>query len=481
MRTNSEKDPLLGTTEDLKEEARSKLTWRHATLLPSVLMIMFGTAVYSYVLSEWTQYKIKTDFFPNTTQAKDVSCGTQNKTDPNYVKYHHVQQQAASWSIAYVLAEYVPAFFVQLVLPSYSDSYGRKFLFILSVLGLSIKATTVMLTIQFEESFWYIVGANIVEGFTGASFGLFSAMFSFTADITTANSQRSTAIVLIEALSMVGYIVGSFLSGYFVQTMNLGFFHTSIIATGCTIMGSVLILLLPETLPKNKRTAPKPVLSMIKRMFDFYISKDFKGQRLSYILLILAFFFFSLSSMNRSSMETLYFLGQPFCWGPSKIGVFMLCRHGAQCILGLGSVKLMQRYMSDEVVSIISLISNTVSLVVEAFAVSFIVIIMVPITGMFSFLVIPVLRGMLSTMTSPDKQGAVFASVALIEVVSNILASLSQNELYSFTMSFMNGFVFLLMAFCSLITLFFLLGYRCTKHKVVQYKHIQQDDSSPDC
>lgn len=463
MGDNIDNEPLLADSGDEKQREAIKVTWRHGVILPSLFFAVFGASLYSYVVSEWTQNKIKTENFPNATIEKANSCESQNKSDPSYIKYEHVQQQTAYWSLLFTLAEYIPMLLVQFVLPSYSDTYGRKFLFILTYLSLCLKAVTITLVLHFEASLWYIFGANIVAGLMGGSFCLFSATFSFTADLTSAKNQRSTAIVLIEAVVMVGFVLGSFLVGYLIETWKFGFYNTSLLASCLCALGFVLIIILPESLPKDKRTMKKSVISTVTRMFEFYFSKDFAGQRTSYILLLLAFFFFSISGMNRSSMETLYFLGQPFCWGPSKIGLFTFARNGAQSVLGLGSVKLLQRCVSDSTVSIISTFSCTTSLIVEAFARSSVTIYMVPVTGMFSFLVIPMIRGMMSSMTSADRQGAVFASVAVIEVTSNLLASTSQNVIYSFTMSFMNGFVFLLMAFFSMATTCLLIAYSCRK------------------
>ncbi|KAH3862283.1 hypothetical protein DPMN_025249 [Dreissena polymorpha] len=178
----------------------------------------------------------------------------------------------------------------------------------------------------------------------------------------------------------------------------------------------------------------------IKRVTSFYVSKEMKGQRARYILLTLSFSFATLTSLNRSDIETLYFLGQPFCWGPSKIGLFMTACSAAQSIVGLGSLRLLQVCLSNPVIAIISTVSLTISYIIEGLAESTLVIYFVPISGIFSFLMVPMIRGMMSNITPADKQGAMFAGVAVFEVISSLVGSIAFNGVYSLTMTFMNGF-----------------------------------------
>lgn len=454
-----------------------KPTWKHGLILPSVFFALFGSSIFSYIVNEWTQHVIKTNLFPNESLAQSVSCGVENKSDPVYVNYKHVQQQSADWSMSYTVAENIPALFLQLILPSYSDAYGRKFLLILTTLSLVLKATIVSLVVYFAASFWYIVAANILEGLMGGPFALFSATFSFVADITSSGKKRSTVIVFVETSLMLASVLGSYLCGYFIENANLGFFYTSLMASISCTVGFVIIVLLPESLPKWKRTRPKSVTTTVRRISDFYVSKDFQGKRLSYILLLLGFFFTTLGGMNRSTMETIYFLGQPFCWDPSKISIFMLARHGAQSIVGVGLVPLLLKCISNEIISIISAASSTISFIIEAFAQTSLMIYMVPVTGMFSVLVIPMIRSIMSSMTSQDKQGAIFASIATIEVLSAIFASLTENETYSYTMSFMHGFVFIIMAIFSAVSMVMLIAYRCTRPSIlITQLHVQSEN-----
>lgn len=459
----TENDTLLSKKDRSQEcTVDFKPNWRHALIMPACFFAAFGGQLCLFVSYEWTHDQVAKEYFGNTTN-NISTCRPANKSDTEYAKYQTVQGQSAKWLTIYSVSELIPVILVQLVLPSYTDTYGRKFLLILTMFGACVKSVAITLTVHFEASFWYLVAGLTVCGMTGTFFALLSAAFSFIADITFSQQYRTAAIVVLEAMLLISSVAASFLSGYFIETIKLGFYYTSLIGTGLGVLGLVLIFFTPESLPKQRRSSHKPICATIKRMVDFYISSEFKGQRKAYILLLLAFSFGIVAGINRQSMETLYFLGQPFCWGPSKIGVFSMVRTGAQTLLGLGSVRFLQICLSDVAIAILSTVSTAISYMIEAFATTTLMIYMVPVAGMFSFLVTPMTRSLMSSMTSPDKQGAMFAGVATIEVISTLVASLSQNTIYSFTVSFMNGFVFIILAILAVINMVFLCIYQCTK------------------
>lgn len=434
---------------------------RYGLILPTIFFVMFGSQLGTLVLSEWTQSEIyKEKFSPQNTSGDMSHCNVQNKSDPQYDLYEEVQQETAKWTMVYSFAELVPAACLQVILTSYTDAYGRKFLLYLAILGACVKGLVLTLVVQFEASFWFITGACIISGFTGSLFTLFSASSSIVADITTSGDQRTLGLVTTESMIFLATISSSFLSGYLIDNSNIGFAFTSLIAVSlcaCTFLFAVFV---PESLPKEKQCRPKPICQTLKKITDFYISDNFKGKRAAYILLQLSFGMAILCGVNRNNLETLYLLGRPLCWNPSKIGVYLMVRSFFQGIFGLLFLKLFQRCISDTVVAIMSTVSTSVSYVVEAFAKTTLVIYMVPAAGAFSFLVAPMTQGLMSSMTPAEKQGSMFAGLMTMAVLSTLLGTLTQNSIYSATVSIMNGFVFLILAVLSLINMIMLVAYK---------------------
>lgn len=432
--------------EDRESDGQS-IPWRYAWIFPSIFLLHFGLGINSFVLTEWTHYKIRTEYFPNAVSVTNFSaCSSTNYSDPSYVSYKSIQTETARWTLYYSLAAHIPNIFASMIVPTYMDTYGRKYLFIVAAGGMGLKLCVTSVVINFNLSLFVIVVVSVLEGMTGSNYSLLSAVFSYVADVMHDGKKRVLGIVIIESSFMLNTIFSGLLAGKMVEALN--FKHTSIICASITLAGFFLIVfVLPESLSKANRKSSQSVLSALKAMSQFYFGREFKEKRLRYILLILSFAFAILGGMQRASIETIYFLGKPFCWSPAEIGYFSLARHASLCIIGMGSVKLMQLIISNQAIAVISTISHTASFIVEGLASSTVAIYMVPLVGVFGFLMMPMLRGIISAMTPADKQGAVFASIATMESICSLFASLMGNEIYTATLSFMNGFVFLEMAF----------------------------------
>ena len=451
-----EKAEKMQANDHEKTEPRPEC--RHYIMLIALFGILYAGVLNGFVMNEWTQKVIRNQYFPNHTKSfSGCSAVNSTETDEDYKK---VQKVTAQWQMIFSLAENIPTALVTLVLPSYTDSNGRKFLIIFSTAGMTAKSVIITSSVYFEGSLWYLFASNIVVGCTGSIFSLFSASFSMVADLTHTENERTIGIVVTDVFLLFSIVAASYCSGLFVETLELNFFKTSMIASAISVVVLLLTFVVKESHPSHKRNKRGSVLNTIKRMTDFYISKEFKGRRKAYIFLLLSFGMATIAGINRGSMETLYFLGKPFCWGPSKIGTFSTVRNAAQAFVGLCSVRVFQMCFSNATIGIISTLSNAMSYIIEGFATTTLMIYMVPLSGMFSFLVIPMIRSLMSSITTVDKQGAVFASVATIEVICTLAANLSQNAVYSVTMSFMNGFVFLMCAVISIINMLFMVGFK---------------------
>jgi len=451
--------------EKTNEENVLNRNWISLLLILALFQAMFGTILCAYIQNEWTQSIVKAEYFPNMTEHSSV-CDNENGTEEHSEGYKQVQQVTARWQLTYSMAETVPTFFTQLVLPSYTDAYGRKFLLILSATGTWIKLTILSLTIYFEGSFWFVCASHVLSGLAGSAFGILAASFSMVSDITPAGAKRTMPIVIMESAVMLALVIASFSAGFFVETIDLGFFYTSLIGTCTCTLALLLALIIPETLSKQRRSEQLSILKTFKRITDLYISSaNSKDKRKIYILLLVAFGFATLNGVNRMSLETIYFLGKPFCWGPAKIGTFSMVRSASQTLAGLGSIKLLQKFLSSESIGILSTLSNAASYIVEAFATTTVTIYMVPLAAVFSILVMPMVRTLMSAMTSVNQQGAMYASMTCVEVACTMIAAFTQNAVYSFTLSFMSGFVFLMLAVFSLINTVLMIIIRYMKQK----------------
>ncbi|XP_045213863.2 solute carrier family 46 member 3-like [Mercenaria mercenaria] len=459
-----EEKSLIQQTDKITKKDNS-IPLKYATIIPAVFLLSLGGDIHTYVVNEWTQYTIRTDKFPNMSSVHNFSaCSDTNHSDENYKHYKIVQQKSAMWLAMYNTAHHVPMIFANMILPSITDARGRRFLFVITSLGMLTRYCLLPVIIYFKLSFLFVVAAYGLDGLTGSSYALYSTVFSYIADITTGDNRRVRGIVVIEVVLVVKSVLSSILSGYFIDTWKIEYLYTGVISAFIAFTGFfTFAFLVPESLNEKCQQKSKSLLATLKRSTEFYYSTEFKGMRSCYILLLLCFMFAELSDMNRSTLETLYFLGQPFCWGPSQIGVYLMVRHASKGVVGLFILIVFQRFMSNQAICTMSTLSNAASYIVEAFAMTNLMIYMVPVAGMLSFLMIPMIRALMSTMTDNTTQGALFASMALIEVICSIISSYLENGIYAVTFSFMNGFVFLVLACFSMIDFTLLIAYCCVK------------------
>lgn len=457
------------SNEKKSSEERVNLIWRNFLLLPVIFGVMFSMVMVGFVQNEWTQHVLRKEYFPNKTTefsgCQDSSSTNSSEQIDKQIdeKYATVQRLTAKWQMIFTLSESIPIAITQLILPSYTDTYGRKFLLILATAAMALRVIGMCLTIYFEASFWFIVATCVLVGMSGSGFSLLSAAFSMVSDVTPGQKYRTVGIVVTEGTVMTSVVLSSFFSGFFTETIGLGYFYTTVITSCIVTVALLLTLIIPETLLKEKRVESQSVIKTLKRITDFYLSSSFKGKRTVYVLLLIGFGFATINGINRGSLEILYLLGQPFCWGPSKISVFSSVRSGAQTFIGIGILKFLQKCFSNEAIGILSTLSNAASYIIEAFARDTLTIYFVPVAGIFSFLVVPMIRTLLSTMTPVEMQGAMYSNISTLEVVCTLIANLSQNAVYSVTITFMNGFVFIMLAVLSIMNMIILVAVKCVK------------------
>ncbi|XP_060573448.1 lysosomal proton-coupled steroid conjugate and bile acid symporter SLC46A3-like [Ruditapes philippinarum] len=463
----SDEERSLIQQTDVHTKKDNSIKLKYVMIIPAVLFLLVGGGIQTYVINEWTQYRIRTENFPNMSSVHNFSaCSHSNHSDETYKHYKIVQQKSALWLAIYTTAHHIPMIFANIILPTLTDTRGRRFLFVITSLGMLFRYCMITIVIYFKLSFMFVAAAYALDGLTGSSYALYSSVFSYVADITTGDNQRVQGIVLMEIVIVISTVLSSLFSGYFIDTWNFGFFNTGLISIFIAYVGFfIFAFLVPESLNETyqKKSKSKSILATVKRSTQFYYSAEFKGKRTCYILLLLCFIFAELSETNRSTLETLYFLGQPFCWGPSQIGVFSMVRHASKGIIGLSVLHVFQRFMSNQVIAAISTLSTAGSYMIEAFATSTVMIYMVPVVGVLAVLLIPMIRGIMSAMTDNDKQGALFSSLSSIQVICNLISSYTANGIYAATFSFMNGFVFLVLASFCMIDFTLLLVYCCVK------------------
>ena len=345
------------------DETLSPKTLRHWLIVPICLLYFGGFLTASFTIQQFVYRKIQQDQYPNVTFNSSVPVCEVNESDPNYNLQTKVQQKSALWMLYLGLASGIPAIFSNLILGSYTDRFGRKYLFFLASAGSFTSLMINAIGIYVDLPLYGFIPSFILDGLTGSGYVIILVSFSYIADITQAGPNRTFRITIIEFSVGLGSAGFSVLAGYLVQ--NMSFFLSMVIAAVLIALTILLVVLLPESFPEEKRTSSSTTpCSNVFTAFKFFFGRSNAGKRWMYNLLILAFLF---SRLQSNSVETLYQLNNPFCWDPEQISWYMAVS-SALLLVGVIVVKPLQRVFSDEGIAVLGCVSAIASYTIEGLA-----------------------------------------------------------------------------------------------------------------
>ncbi|XP_045187575.2 solute carrier family 46 member 3-like [Mercenaria mercenaria] len=472
----SEKKPIEGDAgNNLMLPPNQVITRCHFLVWP--VAFLFVTAYY-FTFTAFGQYvyiKLQNENFPGIRVNKTTAYCEVNTSSINFKIQEDVQQKAATWGIYFYLSGGLTSIVANFIMGAYTDRFGRKFLFILPCIGTIVRTSLAMVGIYYDLPLPYYIAGYFIEGCTGQIFNIFQITYIYAADITENGKSRSVGIIIVELAIGIGIVAPTLAVGFILEETN-SFLVPFYISLGILVLTLFLMFLLPETYPKAIRSQRRYTSKFenLKDAVDLYFSKKNSGRRWMYIVSILVFSFTVYNALGRTAMEGLFLLNYPLCWNPTKIGVFGSMRVAFQQIVGMACVKLFHLCMNDEMIIIIGCISYAASFVLEAYATNDLMMYLVAIVGTFGLLTIPMIRSILSQMTSPQKQGAVFASISAVETAVNCIGALSANSVYIATVKIQRGFTFILFAGFSVISMIlmiiFMIGTRGSKNRIYNGK-----------
>lgn len=223
-------------------------------------------------------------------------------------KYVPAQEVAVAMSgLVSVFA--VCTFLAAPVFGALSDRYGRKIILLVSLLGSAIG----YVLLGFGGALWILFLGRIIDGLTA---GNQSALFAYITD-STQPEERGKWFGYIGGAIGLGFMIGPVIGGLFgSESITLPFFITA----GITVVSMCcILLLLPESLPKEKRTTHLT----LKSFNTFFHFKEVFSVRDARLLLIMGAFFYV--GLNIWQFNASIFFKDVFNWGPSFIGgIFVL-------------------------------------------------------------------------------------------------------------------------------------------------------------
>ncbi|XP_061174310.1 proton-coupled folate transporter-like [Saccostrea echinata] len=448
----------------MKSEIREDYLRIFVPLCAANFCLFFSIVMCTYTASEYghdTFWNLK---FPNRTASNstDKSLCDTNTSSQGYKDEQIVQKTVARWNVYISIAQGVPLVLSSVIFSPLSDSIGRRPFLFLGSFGAGIKQLLMTLAIVFQWNVYLFIPFTLIEGLCGSWVAQLAVAMSVVSDLTTAGKSRSYLIAVFSFVFGVGFSLGTFVSGYVV--MLLGYDYSMAVSSGMSAVAFIIAYFIPETISVQQRQSSRfSCMGNFKNILRFYLKNDpddLSSTRWKYNTAILSFIFIMMSKLGIFAVETFYLLNSPFCFNPETISIFETAKTCLSEIIILVGIRLMQQYLPDETIALFGTISSIGYCVLFGMASSNIYLYIGAAVGTMGMSSIPMIRGVMSKMTPPHKQGTLFGSLAIVENICNLTGSVLGGAIYSETVSFYRGTVYLVFAgfaFLALILLIFLM------------------------
>uniref|UniRef100_A0A8B9PS00 Lysosomal proton-coupled steroid conjugate and bile acid symporter SLC46A3 n=1 Tax=Apteryx owenii TaxID=8824 RepID=A0A8B9PS00_APTOW len=433
---------------------------------PVIFIYTFASSLTSPLAQQFIYRRLWEEEYNSTfTSDGNINHCEQNKSNPTYIKQKEVQEKASLFNMQLDLSGAIPSLIVAFVIVANGDRQGRKRSLVLPSVGALI--TNIFLTMMsyFSLSLSILYGVAFITGLFGSMATFLGGGFAFIADLCHDEKQKTTRIAVVDLI--FGFVSGlaGLSSGYFIK--GVGFTWTFVTASLLHAINIIYIIFcLEDTVGVSEFQQQDPVSckEVLKETFSgvymLFKTAPFK-KRILIIVLLFTFMTYLFAMFGGSSLFTLYELDEPLCWNEVYIGYGAAAFTSISLTSFLG-VYLFSKCLKDIYIVFIGIFSYIGGMVMAAFAKTTLLMFLVRVPSLLCFMPIPVLRSMLSKVVLASEQGAVFACIACLEVVTGTISLSVFNSLYAATVAWFSGFSFLLSAGLCLIPLSVLCWLLCT-------------------
>ncbi|KAH0625081.1 hypothetical protein JD844_033162 [Phrynosoma platyrhinos] len=358
-----------------------------------------------------------------------------NQSDPTYLKQKEIQENASLLATKMGLSEAIPSILVAFVLVANGERLGRKISLFLPLVGSLIYNMFYSIMSSYSLPLVLLFPLSFLYGLFGSMATFLGGAFSYTVDLCETQKQRTIRIAVVDLIFGLSSGLGGLASGYILK--GIGFTWTFAALSFLQMVNILYVsfclgdtIQAPEFQPQSLKEGLKETFSGVYILFKSSPSK----KRLSIILLLCTFMTYLFTMFGGTSLYTLYELNSPLCWDAIYIG------YGSAVstffsLTGFVGLVLVARYLRDIYIVYSGILSYLIGIIMAAFATTTLLMLLVRVPSMLLFVPIPVLRSMLSKVVLPQEQGAIFACVACLEVLTGISAIVVFNTLYAKTVA----------------------------------------------
>ena len=321
--------------DDISDRIRVETTWRHLLIGPVVLLYFFSMISGFFVLMIYTKHYWKDKEYKNANLSESITVSPCNDNVSSLVSDTDTKatSKSSEWIMFYSLAAGVPAVISNFIVGAYMDTFGRKMILTVSIVGTGLRLLIQGIVIFFKADIGFFLIACVVEGCTGQHATCFAGALAYMADITRPGKSRAIGLAVIEGIVQIAIALASFSTGYMIE--GFGFKTTMYIDAGLLIIALIIATcILPETCKKDANRSDKLFVKNLKVVCQFFTRNDEKNSRWKYQVTLAALALTNMSILSRFPTETLYQLTHPFCWSPTKSGVYFAIRTVCMTVIG---------------------------------------------------------------------------------------------------------------------------------------------------
>uniref|UniRef100_A0A8C1KQA6 Solute carrier family 46 member 3 n=1 Tax=Cyprinus carpio TaxID=7962 RepID=A0A8C1KQA6_CYPCA len=430
---------------------------------PAVGLYAFAMFMIYPLLQQYVYRRLWFELSGTTYPAESLSHCSNNHS---YVTIHQaVQKETSIFLLKSELCFLIPSLISALFLVSYSDYCGRKVAIVPPLVGDTLFALCYVLVSRFSFSLTYLLAASFLSGLMGGPTTLIGGCFAYVADLCGEDLEGQKTVRMARLDMILGVLSGlaSLCTGFYIKVagftwpfLTAVFLHLINLFYVLVVLKESLVLPNPSLSSSGHSATEAPRLSqsqaLIVRLQGVYLLFAASKRRRNIVLLLMlaAFAFFRVALQGGMSIFILYELNTPLCWSEVFVG-YGSGLSTAIYLVSFAGVALLSRYLPDAYIILLGLTSVAAGLIMAAFAKTTLLMFLVRLPLLLSIMPTPVLRSMMSKIVSGSEQGAMFACVAFVEMLSVGVSFTMFSSIYAATLSWFSGFSFLLAAGLTLI------------------------------
>ncbi|XP_064603475.1 lysosomal proton-coupled steroid conjugate and bile acid symporter SLC46A3-like [Liolophura sinensis] len=451
---------------------RFHVIWGVLALFVSSMMIISST--YSQYLVAHFIKEVRLEWNITEISSTGTRCEA-NTSSLSYTVMIESQSRAATIKMYLSMTSGIPSIVVIFLLGAFSDRVGRKVLFLLPVFGFIAMTVTYAVVSYWTLPIQFVYIGHFLEGISGGFVTFLIGMFAYTSDLTKGGNSRSLRITLVETVIAFSLGVTDVALGHVIHSW--GYTIPFVVGTALLFLDAGIIqFILPESHVVSTYTTLS-VKQYFYSTFYFYFSK--KVNRFLFQIGGCSFFILALIGLGKPSVDILFMLNSPLCWDSVKIGYFGVAHRVSAALGGLILVTVLQRWLPDAKIAMLSTISFFLGVVVQGFAWNDILMFTSVTVGAFASAAISLVRAILSKLTPQGQHGAMFGSVAVIEAITMLTNGIVFNVIYRSTLSLFHGAVYMFMGGLLLVAVGLFIVLERGKRRTAGNENVQVVNDEP--